>query len=164
MYSKNLLWFQYLPIPKITIQAKSPKGEYGSVTMKNSIKLFDISDLEEPVIKEKPPTFEQLNLSDWLVLYETSLPVKAANVTLRAVPRDRVLVYLDRKLQGTLSRSENIDSIVLDTSKAKKISLLVENQGRINFGNVSVEDFKVTFSLHFSLTLPNNQLFRVYST
>lgn len=146
-------------MPNVTLPTVSPKGNYGTVTMTHLSNLFDlrVNKNSEVHTSEKPPTFEELNISNWLVLYEAKLSVNKENAKLHAVPKDRALVYLDGKLSGTLSRTNNESSLVLNTKGVEKIQFLVENQGRINFGNVSVEDFKVElkykFTLHFLIEL-----------
>jgi beta-galactosidase len=65
--------------------------------------------------------------------------------------RDRAQVYVDGRFVGALSRENNIDSLPLCANFGKRIQILVENQGRINFqdnfdlkgilGNVTVQTF-----------------------
>ena len=130
------------------------KGEYGTVAMRVAMQLFDPQARAlfgmKTVRASEPPTFEALKLSHWLVLYEADLPVSESskdNVTLYAVPKDRALIYLDDRFSGTLLRTHNVNSIRLTTSGAKKLKILVENQGHVNFGNIDVEDFKVHFTI-----------------
>lgn len=94
----------------------------------------------------KPPSFETLGLSNWLVLYETDIPFleNRRNLTLEAIVKDRALVYTDGKLSGVLSRMNKKYNMKI-SSKARKLNLLVENQGRINYGSIDVEDFKVSY-------------------
>jgi beta-galactosidase len=49
--------------------------------------------------------------------------------------------------KGILSRSEKITSMPLSVSEGTKIQVLVENQGRINYGSL-INDFKVSLQLH----------------
>lgn len=101
---------------------------------------------------KEPPTFEALNLPNWLVLYEANLPTTETNkdqATLSAVPKDRVLIYLDGKFSGTLSRTHKAMNVPLKVHGAKEVKLLVENQGRVNFGDIDVQDFKVGSNNNF---------------
>lgn len=126
----------------------SPKGNYGKILLRPKLDLFSSEALStfgtEPAEYIKPPTFEALGLSNWLVLYETDLPVveNMRNLTLEAIVKDRALVYTDDKLTGVVSRM-NKNYFTNIPSKARKVKLLVENQGRINYGSTDVEDFKV---------------------
>ena len=96
-----------------------------------------------------PPTFEQLGLAHLLVLYETDLPATGQDpAVLYANTRDRALVYVDSRLAGTLSRIHDIYTMPLEEPYGKKLQMLVENQGHLNYGSV-VEDFKVSYFLIF---------------
>ncbi|XP_031784798.1 beta-galactosidase-like isoform X2 [Nasonia vitripennis] len=126
---------KYLPIPDIPIPvASKARTLFGTVRVQ----------------AKEPPTFEALNLPNWLVLYEANLPTTETNedqATLSAVPKDRVLIYLDGRFSGTLSRTHNAMNVALKVDDAKEVKLLVENQGRVNFGDIDVEDFKGIFNV-----------------
>lgn len=47
-----------------------------------------------------------------------------------------------KKLQGVISRMMMLYSLSINSKPGSTLSLLVENQGRINFGN-RIHDFKV---------------------
>lgn len=47
---------------------------------------------------------------------------------------DRLLIYVDNEFVGGLNRNQFIQSQLLKCRKGGKLSLLVENQGRIGFG------------------------------
>lgn len=100
-------------------------------------------------------TFEELDQFSGFVLYETTLPSEftrdPAELTVEKL-RDRAHVYVEGKLVGVLSRENVIKSIPLNRGNAgRKLSILVENQGRINFqenfdlkgivGNVTLQVF-----------------------
>lgn len=144
-----------MPTPHVSI-----KGEYGTVEMRPVLRLFDPEARRlfgDPVVRRKdPPTFEELGIPNWLVLYETKLPITESskpNAALNATPKDRALMYLDGKFSGTLSRTHNIRSLPLRISGAEELKLLVETQGRVNFGNIDVEDFKVFKNSNLFLSL-----------
>ncbi|XP_031837922.1 beta-galactosidase [Nomia melanderi] len=137
---------KYLPLPNMSLPSASPKGDYGSV------RLFPVVNLFEPlgrhllasIVAEKsePLTFESLGLSNWLMLYEADLIGNFADpANLHANVRDRGMVYVDDYLVGTLSRTENIYNIAMEIPYARKLKILVENQGRLNFGK-GLHDYK----------------------
>jgi beta-galactosidase len=82
-------------------------------------------------------TFEELNQFSGFVLYETYLPSKFTRdpAILEVMDlRDRAFVYVDGELIGTLSRENYISKLPLCAGfEGSKLSILVENQGRINF-------------------------------
>lgn len=135
---------RYLPLPNMSLPTVSPKGNYGPVLLEPIQKLLD-SQSPFAVIRETrdlPKTFEALSVNQGLVLYETNLPPSISDPTiLRAVTKDRALVYVDNRLRGTLSRIDKIFTIPLESPYRGRLSLLVENQGRLNFGN-EIHDLK----------------------
>ncbi|XP_011504191.1 PREDICTED: beta-galactosidase-like [Ceratosolen solmsi marchali] len=145
---------KYLSLPDMPTPVISSKGKYGIVSMRPVIQLFDPEARylfgSVKIQANVPPTFEALGLSNWLVLYEANLPLmnnSNNNQELKATPKDRALIYFDGKFSTTLSRSNGTRSIYLKSKSTKEIKLLVETQGRVNFGNVDVEDFKGIFNV-----------------
>jgi beta-galactosidase len=87
-------------------------------------------------------TFEELNQFSGLVLYETILPKFTRDPAYLEISdlRDRALVYVDGEFIGTLSRENVISKVPLSGYEGLKLSILVENQGRLNFG--VTDDYK----------------------
>lgn len=83
----------------------------------------------------EPRTFEDLGQFSGFILYEAELPKFSIDPTLLTVNnlRDRAYVYIDNHLIGILSRSNNIYSLPLSRVFGKKLQILVENQGRVNY-------------------------------
>lgn len=134
----------YLPLPNMSLPTASPKGNYGPVFLEPVLKLLD-SRSPFVMIQEtsdQPKTFEALSVNQGFVLYESNLPPSFSDpAILRAMTMDRALVYVDNRLCGTLSRIDKIFTIPLVNPYGRRLSLLVENQGRLNFGN-EIHDFK----------------------
>ena len=140
-------------MPNIPDPVVKPHGDYGTIILKPKFRLLDqetrnlFGTKEYFFLDSAPPTFESLNVSNWLVFYESDLSTidfsKINNITLKATPKDRALVYLDDEFVGTFSRMHNVTSLITNLISAKYLQILVENQGHINMGNIDVEDFKV---------------------
>jgi len=81
-------------------------------------------------------TFERMGLDYGFMLYRTQ--IQPANGSLVLDPRDRAWVFLDGQYIGVMQRSLNT-SISLPVGK--KLDILVENMGRINYGP-NLKDFK----------------------
>ena len=99
----------------------------------------------EKVTASSPPTFESLNISNWMVLYEFNVPNSERTkdtLILDAAPKDRAIIYTDDRFSGVLSRTHSVTRSILKSS-TENVKILVENQGRVNFGNIDVADFKV---------------------
>ncbi|KMQ85919.1 beta-galactosidase-like isoform x1 protein [Lasius niger] len=140
---------QYLPLPNMSLPTASPKGNYGPVLLEPVLKLLDdrSSFVVSWATSDKPETFEHLSVNQGFVLYETDLlPSIHDPVILRATTKDRALVYVDGRLSGTLSRIDKIFTMPLESPYGRRLSLLVENQGRLNFGN-EIHDFKVLYEI-----------------
>ncbi|XP_076241131.1 beta-galactosidase [Calliopsis andreniformis] len=151
---------KYLPIPNITIPTESPKGDYGPVLLVPILKL--LSNLAREVLSpvsakaSQPLTFEALGVPHWLVLYETDLTGSSSDpAILHAMVRDRALVYADNNLVGTLSRTSGIYDMSIEEPYIHTLQLLVENQGRLNYGN-ALRDFKGISNVTFSGNPINN--------
>lgn len=96
-----------------------------------------------PFISNRLMTFEELNQNSGFVLYETALPTLTRDPSRLEVNnlRDRALVYIDDEFVGALSRENYISSLPISAGFGSKLSILVENQGRINFQ--IADDYKV---------------------
>jgi beta-galactosidase len=96
-----------------------------------------------PFQSDRLTTFEQLDQNSGFVLYETQLPKLSrdpSNLVITEL-RDRALVYVDDEFVGALSRENYINTLPISAGYGSKLSILVENQGRINFQ--IADDYKV---------------------
>jgi len=87
----------------------------------------------------KPPTFEELDNGYGYVLYTTQLrPGSSGVLTLKMLDlRDRATVYLDGKYIGTAMRDRKLPNIEFEVPEnGARLDILVENMGRINFGEL----------------------------
>ncbi|XP_028330856.1 beta-galactosidase [Gouania willdenowi] len=150
----------YRKIPEGPLPPTTPKYAYGAVSMK---KLQTVSDSLEtlsfsgPVKSVYPQTFIELNQAFGYVLYRTTLPVNYNNSTPLSSPlngiHDRAYVSVNGVAMGVLER--NVALTINVTGEAgSQLDLLVENMGRINYGN-HMNDFKGLVS---NLTLGNEML------
>lgn len=131
----------------------SPKDDYGPILLTPILKLFTSlarQTLASVALQETDPlTFEALGMPHWLVLYETDVRSNSSDpATLHAVVRDRALVYTDNNLVGLLRRTGNIYDINIKEPYVQTLKLLVENQGRLNYGN-GLRDYKVCFRYEY---------------
>lgn len=145
---------KFLAVPDIPVATASPKGDYGPVLLSPIVNLlsplgrriFASSVTEAP----EPLSFEALNMPHYLVVYEADLPSFSTDPSiLYALVRDRALVYVDDVLVGTLSRTRKVYTMPLESPYGGKLKLLVENQGRLNYGN-DIHDFKGVSNLTVS--------------
>ncbi|XP_058468001.1 beta-galactosidase-like isoform X4 [Malaya genurostris] len=126
-----------LPIAKVPDRASKMKLE--TVVMASIDSILSVNSrilLGSPAIKsDRLMTFEELNQFSGLVLYETTLPKFTRDPSQLVISelRDRAQIYIDEFYVGTLSRENAINSLPISAGWGTKLSILVENQGRINF-------------------------------
>lgn len=145
----------------------APKGAYGKFHLKPLVSIFEkVAQRIKPVISDVPLPFDNLDINSGFVMYETTLTDDQKNVenpvnlTLNTV-RDRAIIYLDQVVTlkllfwehvlniffqvqvGTMNRLNGNTTISLNISRSvQNLTILIENQGRINFGDF-IEDRKV---------------------
>ncbi|XP_035780656.1 beta-galactosidase-like isoform X2 [Anopheles albimanus] len=138
---------QYFPRPNVSLPQPTPKMKIDPVC------LFPLGSLLDPVYREKltainvtsnrPLTFEALNQVSGLVLYEALIPddirTDPYKLTVEGI-HDRAYVFVDKRFIGVLSRENLVNSMPIGLDKGRTLSIMVENQGRINFGIAN--DFK----------------------
>lgn len=143
---------RYLGRPHGSAPASSPNPLETVITEAGQQleRIIGSPEVSSSISSEKPITFEAINQYSGLVLYETDLPDFQIDPTLLKVNglRDRALVYVDDMFAGILSRENAIDSLPINKSSGKRLQILVENQGRINF-NIA-NDTKV-YTIHYML-------------
>jgi beta-galactosidase len=125
---------KYRPdIPTYTV-ANTTKRHYGPVTISASVSLFDGAELLADVIQtgDSPLAFEDLDLGFGFVFYRAYSNGGTLNLP---TVHDRAYVYVDKTLITTIQRP-SAGSVSIP---AGALDILVENQGRINYGNYFVE-------------------------
>ncbi|XP_063821718.1 multifunctional protein r isoform X2 [Ostrinia nubilalis] len=129
--------FEAKDIPEPT---PSSKGAYGTVTVTPRIEL--LSSLGRTMLGKKYPDvtgatlphFEKLRQRSGLVLYETKLKEGKGVLEIQK-PRDWIYVYVDGELKGAINRMYRRKELSIQSKAESVLSLLVENQGRINYGS-----------------------------
>lgn len=135
---RNLI-SKHLTMPNIDPPISRPKGDYGPVILRPMASLFNTSVNPDSkfILSEDVITFEKINQAYGFMLYETIVPDNVPDPAVLNITdlRDRAIVYLDQIPAGVLSRSRGIFKIPLLAFPGQKLSILVENQGRINYGD-----------------------------
>ncbi|XP_030559801.1 beta-galactosidase [Drosophila novamexicana] len=139
---------RYLPLPDVPVPQPVPKRAYGIVRLLSCCTLFSKEGREKlstgVVRSTKPKTFEALNQYSGLVLYESWLPAQfkrdPSMLHVRGLA-DRGYVYVDNEFVGILARETPIFDLPLSASSGRHLQILVENQGRLNYGR-QLNDFK----------------------
>ncbi|KAF2363364.1 Glycoside hydrolase 35 catalytic domain [Trinorchestia longiramus] len=127
---------QYLPLPAMTTPTNSTKVAYGDVLLSAVTSLFSAVQLLPAVENEVPLSFEALGLFNGLVIYETILEFDTTDPALLSFEsvNDRGYVYLDEELVGLVARQQQLFEVPVYARKGQKLSIVVESQGRICYG------------------------------
>ena len=115
-----------------------PKKAYGTLKLTQKAKLFDnTGSLSQPVHTPQPKTMEQLGQDFGYILYSTVLrgPFTDLKLNMGEV-HDRAQVFVDGQYKGYEERTHHKDEIALSLKEGEtaKLDILVENMGRINYG------------------------------
>ncbi|MFI8082006.1 beta-galactosidase [Kitasatospora sp. NPDC086009] len=127
---------KYAPVPAEPVPARAPKIGPLTVELTSCAPLFaNLPALGEAVRAERPLTMEQLGQDFGFVLYETVLPAAGPVLLEAETVRDRAQVFVDGQPVGVLERERHERAIAFTAPRAGAVlSLLVENQGRVNYG------------------------------
>ncbi|WP_369073224.1 beta galactosidase jelly roll domain-containing protein [Hymenobacter coccineus] len=99
--------------------------------------------LPAPVASQKPLTFENLKQAYGFVLYRTTVPGGGSKMLKIKDLRDYAVVMVNGKRVGTLDRRERQDSLLVALPAGRvQLDILVENLGRINFGEYLLQNTK----------------------
>lgn len=149
-------------MPPVAQPDPSKKTKYPSFNVSSTSNIFTATARRElssgsTETGGKLLSFEELNQFSGFVLYEADLPkfTRDPNNLVIEKLRDRAQVYIDGKFVGVVSRENNIKSLPISANFGKRLQILVENQGRINFqtnfdykgilGNVTIQTFDSPF-------------------
>ncbi|KAI1304943.1 Beta-galactosidase [Halotydeus destructor] len=128
----------YLPLPNGTLPSPAAKLKLEGVQMLQSSTLSDIMlNFSDKVTSQYPKTFEQLKVDGGYVIYRTTINFRSSDPSQLSIPglKDRAQIIVNGQLIGTLSRREHIFTIPLQAPEGSDLVILVENQGRLNFGS-----------------------------
>eukprot|EP00058_Branchiostoma_floridae_P013980 XP_002599468.1 hypothetical protein BRAFLDRAFT_122758 [Branchiostoma floridae] len=156
-YSIRNVISKFRHLPPGPVPPATPKAAYGKVQMTFEATVLDkLTDLspDGPIRADYPITMENMQQSYGFMLYRTTLTAAATGAKL-SVPgiRDRGYVMLDETPAGILSRNGPMD-LNLTAQAGQVLDIVVENQGRINFGRY-INDSKGIIA---NVTLGNDTL------
>eukprot|EP01133_Synstelium_polycarpum_P015746 gene15746-18709_t len=126
-----------------TLPSNSTKLAYGVVPLTLAASLFDnLANLSPNANSSqfaqsgRPLYFEEMDLAYGFALYETTInTVYQSNSLYIDELHDRATFYVNEVNQGFLQRPDNNSiTVAFASGDTNKISILVENQGRVNYG------------------------------
>ncbi|GJN74929.1 beta-calactosidase [Purpureocillium lilacinum] len=128
---------KYVPKGSIPDLPATPDlTEVDDFTFSPAVALFDTLPKEPTKKSDKPVTMESLGQSYGFVLYEHTAAEDSSGVLAAGdEPRDRVIVYVNGKKVGVMDRTYVTPKAVqVSLKKGDVLRLLVENLGRIDYG------------------------------
>ncbi|WP_393063314.1 beta-galactosidase [Streptomyces sp. LN549] len=127
---------KYAPVPAGPVPPRGPKLAPTTVALTESAGLLECAEgLGAAVDAPRPLTMEQLGQDFGFVLYETAL-VSAGPALLEVERvRDRAQFFVNGVPAGVLERESHEHALTVTAPRAGSVlSVLVENQGRVNYG------------------------------
>ncbi|GGY78365.1 beta-galactosidase [Streptomyces omiyaensis] len=127
---------KYAPVPDAPVPALGAKLSLPAVALTQSAELLPSADaLTSRIASRRPLTMEELEQDFGFVLYETTVPVRGPALLEIEHVRDRAQVFVDGQPVGVLERENHEHSLAFTAPRAGSVlSILVENQGRVNYG------------------------------
>jgi len=112
-----------------------PVINLGKVKLNKSQSLFDVIEDLEPVRSVNPISFEELGQGDGYVLYRKRFTQPISGKLKIKGLRDYATVFVNGKKTGTINRMDNFFELDIKIPFNGVLDILVENMGRINYGN-----------------------------
>jgi beta-galactosidase len=127
------------PLPPVP--AAKPSVALPPVSLTQSTSL--LARLPAPVASQQPLTFEALKQAYGFVLYRTTVAGGGEKMLKISDLRDYAVVMVNGQRVGTLDRRERQDSMRVSLPAGKvQLDILVENLGRVNFGEYLLQNNK----------------------
>jgi beta-galactosidase len=120
----------------------NPVIEIPSIPLTKIANLFAYLGSQPKIQNSTPLTFEQLNQPYGYVLYERNFNQPISGTLEIKGLRDYAVVYVNGKQVGELNRYFKSYSMEIDIPFNAKLSILVENMGRINYGAQIIHNTK----------------------
>ncbi|WP_331754485.1 beta-galactosidase (plasmid) [Streptomyces sp. NBC_00012] len=127
---------RHAPVPADPLPPVAPKAAYGPVELTHTAALLEQADaLGVPTTADRPLTMEELGRSFGFVLYETDLATPGPVVLHAEQVHDRAQVFVDGQPVGVLERENHEHALAFTVPRqGARLTVLVENQGRVNYG------------------------------
>jgi beta-galactosidase len=139
---------RYAPVSADIPAATATPAPSFTVPLRQALPLWDALDLLGPAAAhDTVVTADEAGQHQGLTLYATDLgapgddaPGDAATVLTVGEVRDRAQVFLNRRGVGVLARDHHDTSLALPPGASGRLEILVEDQGRVDYGQRIGED------------------------
>ncbi|MCK6080209.1 beta-galactosidase [Microbacterium sp. EYE_5] len=117
------------------LPAPRPAAPTPAATITETVALADVVDeLGQWHTSEHPPSMDDLGAFTGFAVYRTRVRTEGREVLHIDEIRDRALVSVDGAPVGVLARDHHDTALALPADAAGVLELLVEDQGRVNYG------------------------------
>lgn len=141
-YTKKFVEIQkvirkYAQVPPGPLPEVIPSVAHGKVKLEKVIPLYTmlyyLYPTGPPITSRNAQTMEEIGQRYGFLMYRTFLTdVSGTTLTIKSL-RDRAVVLVDEHVQGILNRNSKTSMII---KQGSVLDILVENQGRINYGPI----------------------------
>lgn len=126
---------RYASVPPLSITERVPPGTI-AVQLARMTSFWSVAaELGEARRHESPATFDELEHYAGFTLYEADVAQHDGAVLQVGEVRDRAQVFVDERPLGVLSRDHGETMLALPAAPAATLQLLVEDLGRVNYGD-----------------------------
>ena len=128
---------KYRDFEEIPLSTKITQKAYGVVKAEKSVRLFDILPQlaqAQSVEGSDLPCMEKAGQDYGYIIYETKAPAPSAGLKIEN-GHDRIIGYKNEEPRFTLFDKETANEQKLDLAAGDKLTLMVENLGRVNFAD-----------------------------
>lgn len=128
---------KYRDFEEIPLSTKITQKAYGVVKAEKSVRLFDILPQlaqAQSVEGSDLPCMEKAGQNYGYIIYETKAPAPSSGLKIEN-GQDRIIGYKNEEPRFTLFDKETANEQKLDLAAGDKLTLMVENLGRVNFAD-----------------------------
>lgn len=128
---------KYRDFEEIPLSTKITQKAYGVVKAEKSVRLFDILPQlaqAQSVEGSDLPCMEKAGQDYGYIIYETKAPAPSSGLKIEN-GQDRIIGYKNEEPRFTLFDKETGNEQKLDLAAGDKLTLMVENLGRVNFAD-----------------------------
>ena len=128
---------KYRDFEEIPLSTKITQKAYGVVKAEKSVRLFDILPQlaqAQSVEGSDLPCMEKAGQDYGYIIYETKAPAPSSGLKIEN-GQDRIIGYKNEEPRFTLFDKETANEQKLDLAAGDKLTLMVENLGRVNFAD-----------------------------
>jgi beta-galactosidase len=143
---------KYVELPPLELPEPIARKSYGAVEMKQQAKLFEsLHVLSSPARRACPEPMELMGQNNGFIVYSTDItgPRAESQLNIQEI-RDRAMVFVNGEYQGVIERWNSAAEVKFAVPReGVRLTLLVENMGRINYGQYLKDPKGITEGVRF---------------